>query len=65
MQTRSLHNKTDYQAALKMIERLWNAPKGSASAKRLTALVTLVEEYESKHWPIKLKRRNGLTSRAA
>ena len=66
MRLRPLRNETDYVAALKAIERLWNAPKGSATADKLEVLVTLVEAYESKHWPIDpLKCRVGVTSRAA
>jgi HTH-type transcriptional regulator / antitoxin HigA len=43
---------TDYQDALKEIERLFDAPYGSKEGDKLDILVTLVEAYEEKHFPI-------------
>jgi HTH-type transcriptional regulator/antitoxin HigA len=42
----------DHRGALKEIDRLWNAPEGSPEGDRLDVLVTLVEAYEAKRWPI-------------
>ena len=42
----------DHREALKEIDRLWNAPEGSPEGDRLDVLVTLVEAYEAKRWPI-------------
>jgi len=47
-----IKSKRDYQAALREVERLWNAPEGSAGADRLDVLVLLIQAYESKHFPI-------------
>jgi HTH-type transcriptional regulator/antitoxin HigA len=52
MRIRPLRNEADYDAALKMIERLWDAPDGSRKADDLDVLVTLVEAYEAVHWRI-------------
>lgn len=49
---RPLSNEADYDFALAEIDRLWNAKAHSAAADRLDVLVTLVEAYEAKHWPI-------------
>ena len=47
-----LQTAQDYDAALRVIEALWDAPEGSAEADRLEVLVTLVETYEATHHPI-------------
>ena len=52
MEIRPIKTKRDYQAALREVERLWNAPEGSAGADRLDVLVLLIQAYESKHFPI-------------
>jgi len=52
MRVRPIRTETDYDDALRAIERLWSARKGSAAADRLQVLVTLVESYEAKRWPI-------------
>ena len=49
---RPIRNDADHAKALKEIERLWNAKKGSADADRLEALAILVEAYEKKRYPI-------------
>lgn len=35
-----------------IIDQLWDAAQGSPEADKLDALVTLVEAYEEKHYPI-------------
>jgi len=52
MELRPIRSKREYQAALKEIEALWNAPDGSPKADRLEVLALLVEAYERKHYPI-------------
>lgn len=52
MSIRPIRTEADYDVALRAAERLWNARKGSAAADRLQVLVTLIEAYEAKHWPI-------------
>ena len=45
-------SEADYETALKTIDRLWDAAQGSPEADQLDVLVTLVEAYEEKHYPI-------------
>lgn len=52
MDIRPLRTEADYDAALREIENLWGAPYGSPEGDRLEVLVTLVEAYEQKHYPI-------------
>jgi HTH-type transcriptional regulator / antitoxin HigA len=47
-----LENREDHQAALKEIERLFDAEQGTPEFDQLGILVTLVEAYEDKHEPI-------------
>jgi len=47
-----LRNETDYRAALAEAERLWDAAEGSSEADSLELLALLIEDYESKHYPI-------------
>jgi HTH-type transcriptional regulator / antitoxin HigA len=47
-----IRNREDHQAALKEIERLFDAEQGTPEFDRLDILVTLVEAYEDKHEPI-------------
>jgi HTH-type transcriptional regulator / antitoxin HigA len=42
----------DQRAALVEIEACWGASEGSEEGDRLDVLVTLVESYEAKRWPI-------------
>ncbi len=52
MEIRPIRSKADYRAALKEVERLWNAEPGSRNGDRVEVLVTLIEAYEAKHHPI-------------
>ncbi|GEA51163.1 hypothetical protein VIN01S_19670 [Vibrio inusitatus NBRC 102082] len=46
-------SESDYQAALKRIESLFDVAKpGTPGGDELERLVLLVEEYEEKHFPI-------------
>jgi HTH-type transcriptional regulator/antitoxin HigA len=47
-----IHTDADHTAALKEIDRLWNADPGTEDADKLDILVTLVERYEETRWPI-------------
>ncbi len=49
-----IHTDTDHQAALHEIERLWGAEEGTKAGDRLDVLVTLVDAYEARRWPIAL-----------
>ncbi|MBI2994451.1 MAG: transcriptional regulator [Gammaproteobacteria bacterium] len=54
MEIRTLKTKTAYRAALKEIENLMGARPNTPAGERLDLLVTLVEAYESKHYPLDL-----------
>jgi antitoxin component HigA of HigAB toxin-antitoxin module len=52
MDVRFIRNDDDHQAALAEIDALWNAPAGSEEAAKLDLLVTLVDAYEVRRWPV-------------
>jgi HTH-type transcriptional regulator/antitoxin HigA len=47
-----IKTERDYQTAFKEIEKLWDAKPNSTKGDRLEVLVTLVEAYEQKRYPI-------------
>ena len=52
MDIRPIRTKADHRAALSEVERLWNAEPGTPDGDRVDVLVTLIEAYEAKHFPI-------------
>jgi len=54
MQIKPIRIHRDYRLALAEIERLMGARKGSQEGERLDILVTLVEAFEGKHFPLDL-----------
>lgn len=52
MPVRPIRNDADHEEALREIEALWGAAEGSEAGDRLDVLVTLVETYERRRWPI-------------
>ena len=52
MDIRPIRTDDDHIAAVREIERLWDAPEGSPDADRMDVLATLVDVYESRRWPI-------------
>lgn len=54
MEIKPIKTKADYRAALKQIETLMAADLDTPAGERLDVLVTLVEAYERKHYPIDL-----------
>jgi len=54
MNIKPIKTKADYQAALKEIEALMDAKPRTPKGDRLEVLVTLVEAYEAKHYPLDL-----------
>ena len=54
MDVRPIKTKRDYRRALKEIEGLMGARRGSADGDRLDVLVTLVEAWEARHYPLDL-----------
>lgn len=54
MEIKPIRTEADYKAALKEIEGLMAAEPESPEGERLDVLVTLVEAYERKHYPMDL-----------
>ena len=52
MEIRPIKTEQDYQDAIRRIEELWGAKKDTPQWDELDLLVTLVEAYEMKHYPI-------------
>ncbi len=49
-----IKTKRDYRRTLKEIEGLMDAKRGTLEGDRLDVLVTLVEAWEAKHYPLDL-----------
>jgi HTH-type transcriptional regulator/antitoxin HigA len=47
-----IRTKRDHEAALKEVERLWGAKAGTPEGDRLDVLATLIDAYETEHYPI-------------
>ncbi len=54
MEIKPVRTKAAYRAALKEIESLMTARPNSPEGERLDVMVTLVEAYERKHFPMDL-----------
>ncbi len=54
MDIKPIKTEADYRAALREIESLMEAELDSPEGERLDVLTTLVEAYESKHYPMEL-----------
>ncbi len=54
MNIRPIKTEADYRGTLREIETLMTAQAGSEEGDRLDVLVTLVEAYEQKHFPMDL-----------
>jgi len=52
MEIKPIRNEDDYKAALKEIEILMESLPGTPEGDRMDVLVTLVEAYEARHFPI-------------
>ena len=57
MEIRPIRTDKDHRAALVEIEKLWGVPSGSPEGDKLDVLVTLVETYEERRWPVRSRRR--------
>jgi HTH-type transcriptional regulator/antitoxin HigA len=57
MQIRPIRTDKDHRAALAEIEKLWGASGGTSEGDKLDILVTLVETYEERRWPLRSRRR--------
>ena len=52
MNIKPIKTEQDYNNSIKRIEELWGAKKDTADGDELDLLITLVEVYEMKHYPI-------------
>ena len=52
MDIRPVKTEQDYLAAISRIEELWGTKKDTPEGDELDILITLVESYELKHFPI-------------
>ena len=52
MEIHPIKTEANYQAALKDIERLFDAVPNTPEGDRLEVLTTLVEAYEEQHYPV-------------
>jgi HTH-type transcriptional regulator / antitoxin HigA len=57
MDIRPIRTDKHYRAALAEIEALWHAKEGTDEGDKLDVLVTLVETYEERRWPLSGRRR--------
>ncbi len=52
MNIKPIRNDDDLRAALKRLDKVFQAQEGTAAADEMEILVTLIEAYERKHFPI-------------
>jgi HTH-type transcriptional regulator / antitoxin HigA len=52
MEIKPIRTQRDYERTLREVERLMDAKPGTAEEDRLDVLATLVDAYESEHFPI-------------
>ena len=52
MDIQPIKTEKDYEAALQLIEELWDSEEGTAESDRLDILITLVDAYEQINHPI-------------
>jgi HTH-type transcriptional regulator / antitoxin HigA len=52
VELKPIKTKTDYKKALAEVERLWGAKGGTPEGDRLDILATLIEAYETEHYPL-------------
>jgi HTH-type transcriptional regulator/antitoxin HigA len=52
MEIKPIRSEADYEGALKEIEALMDSQPGTPDGDRMDVLVTLVEAYEAKNFPI-------------
>jgi HTH-type transcriptional regulator / antitoxin HigA len=52
VEIKPIRTEADYEAALKEVEKLMESQPGTPEGDRMDVLVTLIEAYEAKHFPI-------------
>lgn len=60
---RPIGNENDYDAALAEVETLMNSTPGTLGGVRLDALVTRIEAYETRRWPVEVGRLSCIEGR--
>jgi HTH-type transcriptional regulator/antitoxin HigA len=73
MNIKPIRNDEDLHAAFKQLELVYQAQEGTSDADKMEILVTLIEAYERKHYPINVSdpveaikfrmEQQGLTSK--
>ncbi len=51
-EVRPIRSEADYEQALAEVEKLWGSASGTADGDRLDVLATLIDAYETEHFPI-------------
>jgi HTH-type transcriptional regulator/antitoxin HigA len=54
-----ISSEAEYDKALVEVERLWEAKCGTPEGDRLDILVTLIEAYEDKHYPMPMDEKSS------
>ncbi len=54
MDIKPIRNEADYRAALQVVEQLMLVQPDTAEGEKLDVMVTLIEAYEAKHFPMDL-----------
>lgn len=49
---RPIRTAGDYRKALLEVEKLWGAQRGTSKGDRLDVLATLIDAYETEHYPM-------------
>ena len=52
MEINPIKTEKDYKRSLKRIEEIWDAKPNSKNGDDLDILITLIERYETEHYPI-------------
>ena len=52
VEVKPIRSEADHEAALTEVERLWGARAGTPEGDRLDVLATLIDAYESAHYPM-------------
>ena len=52
VELKPIRSKADYKRALADVERLWGAKGGTPEGDRLDVLATLIDAYETEHYPM-------------
>jgi len=51
-EVKPIRTDADHEAALAEVEKLWGAKSGTPQGDRLDVLATLIEAYETEHFPM-------------